>query len=337
MHVPSPLPATRERRLQTAALATLTTFAALLAICQPVAAQEAWPSRPITLVVPFAAGSGTDIGARLLAKDLAESLGVSVVVDNRPGANGALGAQAVARAKADGYTLLVGSATTNAANFAFFPGKLGYEPGSFDIVAGLGSSAISLYVAANSPWRGVNDLVADARRNPNKFNCGSGNAVTQVACEVFRKQAGIEAVNVPYKSNPQSLTDVVGGQVSYAFADAAVAQVLLEGRKLKTLGVAAARRSSANPDAATFAEQGMPDFEIAAWTAVFAPAGTPASIVDKLHAAVRRSSQSAETVASRARSGSSALDLGVAEARRFAADQAERWARYVRDSGVKPE
>lgn len=300
-------------------------------------AQEAFPSRPITLVVPFAAGSGTDIGTRILAKDLGEYMGVTVIVDNKPGANGAIGAQAVARAKADGHTLLVGSATTNAANFAFFPGKLGYEPGSFDIVSGLGASPISLYVVAGSPWRNLADLVADARRNPGKFNCGSGNAVTQVACEVFRKQAGIEAVNVPYKSNPQSLTDLVGGQVSYAFADAAVSQVFLEGKKLRAIGVAAAQRHATTPEAATFREQGFPDFEITAWTAVFAPAGTPAPVVEKLNALIRRSADSPESVASRARSGSVVLNFGVADAQRFAAAELARWARYVKDSGVKPE
>jgi len=302
-----------------------------------IQAQDAYPSRPITMVVPFAAGSGTDIGTRILAKDLTALLGATVIVENKPGANGAIAAQAAARAKPDGYTLLVGSATTNAANFAFFPGKLGYEPASFDIVSGLGGSAISLYVAASSPWKTIVELVADARRQPGKFNCGSGNAVTQVACEVFRKQAGIEAVNVPYKSNPQSLTDVVGGQVSFAFADASVAQVFLEGKRLRAIGVAAAQRNPVTPDAATFKEQGFADFEITAWTAVFAPAGTPVPIVEKLNAAIRKSADSPESVASRTRSGSFAINLDVPEARRFAANEVARWARYVKDSGVKPE
>lgn len=302
-----------------------------------VGAQEAYPSRPITLVVPFAAGSGADIGARLLAKDLTDALGATVVVDNKPGANGAIGAQVVARAKPDGYTLMLGSATTNAANYAFFPGKLGYDAASFDIVGGIGASPISLYVAANAPWRSVAELVADAKRQPGKFSCGSGNAVTQVACEVFRKQAGIEAVNVPYKSNPQSLTDVVGGQVSYAFADAAVSQVFLEGKKLRAIGVAAAQRNAVTPEAATFKEQGFADFEITAWTAVFAPAGTPAPIIEKLNALIRKSTDSPESVQSRARSGSVAMPFNVAEAKRFVSGEVTRWARYVKDSGVKPE
>jgi tripartite-type tricarboxylate transporter receptor subunit TctC len=322
---------------RTLLLKGLLAAAAAATLTPAIQAQEAYPSRPITMVVPFAAGSGTDIGTRILAKDLTALLGATVIVENKPGANGAIAAQASARAKPDGYTLLVGSATTNAANFAFFPGKLGYEPTSFDIVSGLGGSAISLYVAANSPWKTIAELVADAKRQPGKFNCGSGNAVTQVACEVFRKQAGIDAVNVPYKSNPQSLTDVVGGQVSFAFADASVAQVFLEGKRLRAIGVAAAQRNPVTPDAATFKEQGFADFEITAWTAVFAPAGTPAAIVEKLNAAIRKSADSPESVASRTRSGAFAINLDVAEARRFAANELARWARYVKDSGVKPE
>ena len=132
-------------------------------------AQDVYPSRAITLVVPFPAGSGTDVSARLLAKDLTESLGQSVVVENRPGANGSLGAQIVMRAKPDGHTLLIGAAATNASNYAFYPGRLGYTPASFDIVGGLGIVPLSLVVAANAPWKTLADLIADAKRNPGRM------------------------------------------------------------------------------------------------------------------------------------------------------------------------
>lgn len=300
-------------------------------------AQETYPNKAITIVVPFAAGSGADIGGRLLAKDLSDTLGVAVVVDNKPGANGAIGAQAAARAKPDGYTLMVGSATTNATNFAFFPGKLGYETSSFDVVGGLGASPISLFVPAASPWRTVADLVADAKKSPGKLSCGSGNAVTQVACEVFRRQAGFDAVTVPYKSNPQSLTDLVGGQISFAFADAAVSQVFLEGKKLRAIGVAASHRNPATPDAATFKEQGFADFEITAWTAVFAPAGTPVAIEEKLNAAIRKSTEAPASVEMRAKSGSVGMPFNLADGKRFLGQEVQRWARYVKESGVKPE
>lgn len=302
-------------------------------------AQEAWPSRPITLIVPVAAGSGTDIGARLLARDMATLLKANVVVENKPGANGMIAAQHVARAKPDGYTFLVGNATSNAANYAFYRGKttLGYSPSSFDIVGGIGLSPLSLYVPASSPWKTLADLVADARHNPGKYNCGSGNSTTQVACEVLRKQAGIAIVNVPYKGNPQSLTDVAAGQLSFAFADSSVAQSFISGGKLRALGVAASQRNPATPDAATFIEQGFPGFEITGWSAMFAPAGIPEGIIERLNGVVRQAVQTPEARETRARSGGVVLSLTVPEARRWIAAEVARWVTFVESTGVKPE
>ncbi|MFT4194241.1 Bug family tripartite tricarboxylate transporter substrate binding protein [Ottowia sp.] len=300
-------------------------------------AQQPWPARPITLVVPFGPGSGTDIGTRLLSKELSGVLGVPVIVDNKPGANGAIGAQAVAKAAPDGHTLLVGSATTNALNYAFFPSKLNYKPESFVAVSGMGSSPIGLYVGADAPWGGLADLVAASKKNPGKFSCGSGNTVTQVACAVLRKRTGIDAVNAPYKSNPQALADVAGGQVTYAFSDASAAQTLVDGKKIRALAMAAEKRAAAAPNVATFGEQGVADFEFTGWTAVFAPAGTPAPVVEKLNALIRRANQSPEAAHLRAQSGSSVLDFDVATAKRFVDGEVARWGRYVKDADVKPE
>lgn len=316
---------------------TAAVVASVLSVSAVALAQDAYPSRPITLIVPFAAGSGADISARMLAKGLNESLKASVVVDNKPGANGAIGAVAAARAKPDGYTLMMGSATTNATNFAFFPGTLGYEPASFDFVGGMGAAPVSLYVAADAPWKNLAELIAEAKLKPAKLSCGSGNAVTQVACEVFKRQTGIDTVTVPYKSNPQSLTDLVGRQISFAFADSSVSQALLDGKKIRAIGVAASARNPATPDAATFQEQGIADFEITAWTAVFAPAGTPIAIAEKLNAAIVKFSNAPESVQLRARTGSVALPLSLAEGKRFLDNEVSRWARYVSASGIKAE
>ena len=309
----------------------------LAAPAVPVLAQDGFPSRTITLVVPFAAGSGTDIGARLLAKDMGAHLGTTVVVDNKPGANGAIGAQAAARARPDGYTLMIGNATSNAANYAFFAGRLGYTPASFEVVGGLGASPISLYVAANAPWRTLEELLADIRRKPARWACGSGNATTQVACEVFRRKAALDVVTVPYKGNPQSLADVVGGQIAYAFSDAAAAQALVESRRVRALAVASPRRSPAMPDVPTFVELGHAGFEIGGWSAVFVPAGTPAAIADKLNAAIRKANDAPEAVRLRERTGGVAMNFSLAEARQFVADEITRWAQFVELSGVKPE
>lgn len=317
------------RRMLLVVLGAGTVFAA--------GAQDKYPSRTITLVVPAAAGSGTDIGARLLARDLGVALNGTVIVDNKPGANGAIGTQTVARAQPDGYTLLVGNATTNAANYAFFAGKLGYAPSSFDAVGGLGASPISLYVPVNAPWRELKDLLSDAKRQPGKFSCGAGNATTQVACEVLRKQAGLDFVTVPYKGNPQSMTDVVGGQLSFAFSDAAAATSFVEGKKLRPLAVASSQRIATMPGVATFAEQGVPGLEVTGWSMVFAPAGLPAPIAEQIHAAVRKSTDSPESIQLRARTGGVAMPMSLAESRKFVADEVARWSRYIELTGVKPE
>lgn len=323
-------PSMFQRLFSTAALAL---SAALWAV--PAQAQDAYPSRTVTLVVPFPAGSGTDMSARLLAKDMSESLGQTVVVDNRPGANGTLGAQMVARAKPDGYTLLIGAAATNASNYAFFPGRLGYTPASFEIVGGLGIVPLSLFVSSSAPWKTLADLIADAKKNPGKIACGSGTTVAQVACEVFKLRAGVDLLNVPYKGSPPALNDLAGGQVQVVFADGTSASTLIEAKRLRVLATASGKRLPYWPEVPTFVELGMTDLEISAWSAVFVPAGTPAAVQQRISAAVRRSIESPESVASRQRTGSLAMAFTMDEARRFVAAEIERWARFVKDSGVK--
>lgn len=319
-------------------LATATLVAASITTMPPALAQDAFPSRPVTLIVPFSAGSGTDLVARILAKGMSEQLNVPVIVDNKVGANGAIGAQAAAKSKADGHTLIIGSATTHAVNFGFFPGRLGYEPEQFQGVAGLSFNPVSLYVEASAPWNNLSDLVAEAKRNPGKFNCGSGNAVTQVACEVFRNEVGIQANNIPYKSNPQSLTDVVGKQVSYAFSDGGAAQAFVDGKRLRPLAVASASRNSAIPDVLTFREQGVSNFEFTAWVAVFAPSGVPSTALERLNAAVRKAMDAPEMVQMIAKSGGSAMRFSsAAETHTFYKSEVSRWTKYVKDSRVKPE
>jgi tripartite-type tricarboxylate transporter receptor subunit TctC len=300
-------------------------------------AQDTYPSRTITVVVPFPAGSGSDMSARLLAKDMAESLRQTVVVENRPGADGSLGTQAVARARPDGYTLLVGVAATHAANYAFYPGKLGYEPSSFDIVGGLGMVPLSMFVAANAPWTSLADLIADAKRQPGKIVCGSGTTVAQMACEVFKLRAGVDLLNVPYKGSPNALNDLMGGHVQVVFADGASAAAHVEQKRLRVLATAAGKRLPYWPDVPTFVELGMTDLEISAWSAVFVPAGTPAAVRQKLSDAVRRAADAPEAVASRQRTGGLALVLSQEEGRRFIDAEISRWARLVKESGVKPQ
>lgn len=303
----------------------------------PAHSQSVYPDKPITLVVPFTAGSGSDIVARIIAKGLGETIKATVVVENKPGANGALGAQAVARAKPDGYTLLLGSATTNAVNYAFYPGKLGYDSSSFDFISGLGSSDVSMYINSSQPWKNINELIAAAKKNPGTLSCGSGNAVTQVACEYFKRRAGVDVVTVPYKSNSQSLTDLAGAQLSFAFSDSTAAQVFVATKKVRPLASAGEKRNSVAPDVLTFSEQGMKDFEFTAWTAVFSPAGTPTAIAEKLNAAINKITDFPEMVQLRGKAGSTAMVMDLAGGKRFVSREVVSWKKYIEETGIKPE
>lgn len=298
-------------------------------------AQAAYPDRPITLVVPFAAGSGSDLVARIVAKGLTNTLQATVVVDNKPGANGSLGAQKVARAKPDGYTLLLGGTTTHAVNYALLAGRAGYASTAFDFVGHLGATDVFLLVPSAQAWKNIADLANDARQRPGVFSCGSGNAVTQVACEYFQQTVGIGGVTAPYKSTPQSLADLAGGQLSFAFADATVAHTFLATGKLRAIAVAARQRNAAAPDVATFQEQGVKGFEFSTWAAVFAPAGTPRAITSRLNVALVAISDAPEMARLRSKTGSAATPMDLSEGERFVRHEIQRWNHYVTQTGVK--
>jgi tripartite-type tricarboxylate transporter receptor subunit TctC len=299
--------------------------------------EPAWPSKPITLIVPFGPGSGADIGARRLARFMTEQLKQSVVVDNRPGANGAIGTALAGRAKPDGYTLMIGSATTHATNFAFAQANLGYTPQSLDLISGLGASPVMLFVAGNSPHKRLPDLIADAKKNVGRYSCGSGNSVTEVTCGVFKKNQGIFAVTIPYRSNAASLSDLASGLISYAFSDPSAALALVEGGRIRPLAVAASQRVEAFKDTPTFAELGYKDMEITAWIGLFAPASTPPAILERLNELVKRNTDLEEERRFRARVGSLPLYLSLPDAKRFLDAEIAKWSRFVALTGVKPE
>lgn len=324
--------------MQDLSLKNFLTLIACGLVCSLTAhSQPFYPAKPITLVVPFTAGSGSDIVARIIAKGLGETIKATVIVENKPGANGAVGTQTVARARPDGYTLLVGSATTNAVNYAFYPGKLGYDDSSFNFISGLGSSDVSLYINGSQPWKNINELIEAAKKNPGTLSCGSGNAVTQVACEYFKKRAGLDVVTVPYKSNSQSLTDLAGAQLSFAFSDSTAAQVFVATKKVRPLASASEKRSPVSPNVLTFSEQGMKDFEFTAWTAIFSPAGTPMAIAEKLNLAINKLTDSPEMVQLRDKAGSTPMVMDLAGGKHFVSREVVSWKKYIEETGVKPE
>jgi tripartite-type tricarboxylate transporter receptor subunit TctC len=236
--------------------------------------QAAWPARPLKLVVPSSAGGGTDVLARTVGERLAERLGQPVLIDNKPGANGIIGAETVARAPADGYTLLVSAGNAMSANVSLYR-KLSYDPvRDFTPVAMLISSPLVLVVNAASPVRSVADLVALARSKPGQLNFGAGSSHAQIAGHMFLALAGVTGTPVPYKGPVQAITDLVGGQIQFTFETLSGTKPQRDGGSLRALAVTSAKTSPLAPELPTVA-QTLPGFEFNAWIGLFAPANLP--------------------------------------------------------------
>lgn len=296
---------------------------------------DAYPSRPITIVVTFAPGSGSDQAARFYAKALKDKLNATVVVDNKPGAAGMIGAQFAARAAPDGYTLLMGSGTTNAANYPLYKDRISYKPQDFVTVAQLNMAPAILFAGKDVKGDTVAELLKTAKQTDKNLSCGNGNAVTQVACEILKRKTGADIVGVPYKGNAQSLTDLIGGQIPLAFSDLAAAAPFVQAGSIRPVAVAARTRVTGLPDVKTFGEQGIADFEFLSWTTVFAPAGTPRHVVAKLNGAARAMLESAEWEKFRATFLGVKVSGELNESQEFVAAEVAKWDRYVRESGIK--
>ncbi|RZL90355.1 MAG: tripartite tricarboxylate transporter substrate binding protein [Variovorax sp.] len=263
------------------------TFAALVALPLMAAAQPAYPSRPITLIVPFAAGGGTDSIARDIAKTMADRLGQPVVVDNRGGAGGALGADMVAKAKPDGYTLLFATSTF-ATNAAIEP-KLPYDPiKSFAPVAMIGRGPLLVVASKQLGVNNVAQLVAAAKARPEGLNfCSAGNgSINHLAGEMFRQKAGLDMTHVPFKGSGPATVELLSGRIDLFFATVPTILPHVREGRVPVLAVTSARRSPLFPDIPTMAESGVSGFDITTWWGVLAPARTPAPIVDALNRAV---------------------------------------------------
>ncbi|CAB5717642.1 Argininosuccinate lyase [Delftia tsuruhatensis] len=260
----------------------------LIAACALAAAvaHAAFPERPITLVVPYAPGGGADAAARLLATRMGARLGTSVIVDNRPGASGTIGASQVAKARADGYTVLY-DATPFSINPHLFP-KLPFARDALEPLSLVLLMPNVVVVKADSPVRSVADLAARAKAAPGKINFASGGSgtVQRLAAELFRQRLGLDMVHVPYKSGGPAISDVMGGQVDFMFGTMAATYPLVTGGKLRALAVAAPERSARLPDVPTVAETVIPGYEAYEWNGVFLPAGTPAPVAAKLRQAL---------------------------------------------------
>ena len=319
----------------THALAALTAAAATLAAL-PVAAQD-YPSKPISLVVPFGPGSGTDQFARVLAQALGDDLKVPIVVENKGGAAGFIAAQYVAKAAPDGYTLLTTTNTTQSANEHLFK-KLPYDPvKDFAPITLVSTGQMLLLVRPDSPYKTLADLIAAAKKAPGKLSFGAGSSSSQVASELLKQIAHVDALYVPYKSNPLALTDLIGGQIDFMFADAPTALPQVQGGKLRALAASGSKRVAAAPDVPTVAEAGVKGYDMSYWFAIYAPAGTPAAIVNKLNQAFAKATTS-EGFKNFMAKTSGEVSLSTPEGlAQFQAADSKKWGQVIRAAGIKPE
>ncbi len=250
------------------------------------AAQGRYPERPIRLVIPFAPGGETDIFSRAIAGKLADVLGQQVVLENRAGATGIVGTDFVAKSRADGHTLIFGTAATHALNLAVFK-SLPYHPlRDFEPIAFVGSVPLVLFAHPSMPAT-LKEFIALLKANPGKYSYGAaGSSTSHLGIELLKAGAGVTAVHVPYKGTGPALQDTVGGQVQFMGGSIGVGLPMVQAGRLRAIAVMARQRMAAAPDLPTFAEAGMPDFEVGTWNVVMAPLGTPKPIIERINAAL---------------------------------------------------
>ena len=333
MHNPS-----LSRRLGVRLLATLIGAAAVLPMAGALA-QDAYPRKPIRLVVPFPPGGGTDMIARTVAQKLADQNQWTVVVDNRPGAGGNLGVDAVAKAAPDGYTLVMGQTSNLAINPSLYA-KLPYDPLKNLVPVALVSSApIVMAAPANSPYKTFADVVAAAKARPDGITLGySGNGtVAHLAGELAQKAAGIHLRHVPYKGAAQAMTDLVGGQIDLYMSSVPTLLGQVRNGKLRAVAITSLKRSDQLPQTPTLAESGYKEFEAVSWFGVLAPAGTPAPIVEKLNKAINATLAEPDVIEKLRSEGGDVLGGSQEKFATLMRAEVPRWARIVKESGASLE
>jgi tripartite-type tricarboxylate transporter receptor subunit TctC len=313
--------------------------ALIVALGIGAAAAQDYPSRPITLVVPFPPGGSTTIVARIVADKMSEALGQSIVVDNRGGAGGTVGSRAVAKSPADGYTILLGYTGTLAIGPTLY-GNPGYDPRTdFAPIGRIATAPNTLVVHPSLPVHSVTELIAYAKANPGKLNYGSAGigTVSHVCGEYFATAAGIKITHVPYKGTGPAIIDLLGGHIPMAFAPVPATHENATSGKLRMLAVTSAVRSTLLPNVPTIAETALPGFEAVLRYGLVAPAGTPRAIIDKLNAALNTALTSDDVRARLALDGAEPLPSTPAE---YGADidrEETQWSKVVRASGAKAE
>ncbi len=302
----------------------------------PKAFAQAFPGKPIKIVVPFAAGSATDLAARGLGAKLQEILKQPIIVDDKPGASGQLGASAAATAPADGYTLLMGTNTTNAANGALFK-QLSYDPEKdFAPIMRCVTGVNALVVNNDLPVKTVVELVDYAKKNPGKLNYSEASASQRLSAEMFNQLAGVKIERVPYKASPQALGDVASGQVQVMFPDLPQAMTQIEAGRVRGLATTGPRRTSVAPDLAALAET-VPGYSLVYWLAVFAPAATPKPIQKALSDAIAEALKDPATGKAMTQSRMEISPLGLDDFAAYVKTETGWWTKSIKDAGIEPE
>jgi tripartite-type tricarboxylate transporter receptor subunit TctC len=310
-----------------------------IALCAVAAgaARADYPEKTITFVVPFAAGSATDQLARSLGTEVTRITKQAVVVDDKPGASGFIGAEAVKKAAPDGYTVFITTNTTHAANEHLFK-KIPYDPvKDFAPVTGLGKGGQIMIVNLDLPVKSVAEFIALAKSKPGKISFGSGSSSSRVAGEMFQQMAGIELLHVPYKSNPLAINDLLGGQINMMITDMATGLPQVKGGKVRPLGVSTQKRSPLTPDLPTIDEAGLKGYDMSFWFAAYVPAHTPPAVVDKLHDILVEATRGEAMKQYYASTGTEPFTTSPADLAKFQAAESQKWKNIIKKAGIEPE
>jgi tripartite-type tricarboxylate transporter receptor subunit TctC len=300
-------------------------------------AQAPYPTRNITLVLPFAAGSGTDTTTRIISKELGTALGVGTVIDNKAGANGSIAASYVARANPDGYTLFVTTNTTHSAN-PYLLKTMSYDPiKDFTPIARTGDLPFMLVINPEIPANSVPELIALAKKEPGKYSYASGSSSAIVSGATFARLAGLDLLHVPYKSSPPALTDVIAGRVSMMFVDVLTGLPHVNGKALKALAVTTKNRSALLPELPSMDEAGVKGFDITSWQGYLGPANLPKDIVAKLNAEIQKVINRPEIKKELAERGMEAFSGPPEEFEKFLKDQLGVWEKLIADAGIEKQ
>ncbi|WP_407062204.1 tripartite tricarboxylate transporter substrate binding protein [Caldimonas mangrovi] len=316
----------------------LVTLLALAAAPFTLQAQDTWPSKPVRIVVPFAAGGTSDILARALGEKLQSVLKQTVLIENKAGAGGVIGADSVAKSAPDGYTFLLGTIASHAINPALQP-KMPYDAGKdFAPVILLGSISNVLLVGAGQPYKSVQDVIAAAKAQPGGLpfaSAGQGSS-QHMSGETFRLLAKAELTHVPYKGSAPAVQDVIGGQIPMSFETVTVALPHVQSGRVRALAVTSAKRSPVMPDVPTLQEAGVPGFDVASWQALYAPAGTPPAIVQRMNAEVEKIIATPEMKAKMEGLGLEHTPNSPQQFAEFGRQEITKWTRIVKEGNVKP-